>query len=197
MKTHPIQCKCGGIRGQLDCAGTSTRVICYCTDCRAFANFLGRPSEVLDEYGGTEIIQVALARLTLSQGEDHLAAVRLSDKGMIRWYAACCKTPLGNTMANHKVGFIGLIHSSLARSQMDEDFGSSIALLNTSTALDDKKPKQRGLLGVIARFLFIVLTARITGRYKDSPLFDSTGSPKAKPSVLTPQELLSLKRDRL
>lgn len=193
MKMHPIQCKCGTLRGQLDCAGTSNRVICYCTDCRAFAKFLGRSGDILDEQGGTEIVQVAQPRLTLLQGADRLAAVRLSEKGMVRWYAACCKTPLGNTMASAKVGFIGMIHSSLERSQMDKDFGSSIALLNTANALGDMKPKQSGLIGVIARVFLIVITTRISGRYRKSQLFESSGSPKVQSRVLTPQELESLK----
>lgn len=192
MTTHPIQCRCGALRGQLDCSGTSSRVICYCPDCRAFANFLGRPNEILDEQGGTEIVQVAQPRLTLLEGTDHLAAVRLTDKGMIRWYASCCNTPLGNTLANPKVGFIGLIHLSLDHPHMDGDFGSSTALLNTSAALGDTKPRQRGLLRAVVRFLGIVLSTRIKGRYRNSPLFDGSGAPRTPPRILTQEELEAL-----
>lgn len=192
-KMHPIQCKCGTIRGRLEGTGVHNRLICYCTDCRAFARFLDQSADVLDGQGGTEIVQVAQSRLHFSQGADRIAAVRLSEKGMIRWYASCCKTPIGNTMADSKVPFIGLIHSSLDRAQMNRDFGTTIARLNTGTALGDTKPLQRGLLGVMARFTWIVVTTRISGRYRNSPLFNDSGSPRVVPSILTPQELVRLK----
>lgn len=192
-KMHPIQCKCGAVRGHLEGAGVSSRLICYCTDCRAFARFLGRAADVLDVQGGTEIVQVALPRLRFSQGLDQVAAVRLGEKGAIRWYASCCKTPIGNTMADPKIAFVGLIHSSLDRARMNEDFRTTIALVNTGSALGDPKPRQRGLPGVVARFIWIVLATRISGRYKSSQLFNNSGSPKVVPTVLTPRELARLK----
>jgi len=183
MKMHAIQCKCGTLRGQLEVKGVHNRLICYCKDCRAFAHFLGKADEVLDKQGGTEIVQVAQPRLHFSQGEDQLAAVRLSETGMLRWYAACCNSPIGNTMADHKVSFIGLIHAALDRSRMDQDFGTNIALLNTDSALGDPKPVQRGLPGVIARFIWILATTRISGRYKKSELFSAAGEPRVNPVV--------------
>lgn len=190
---HPIQCKCGAIRGQLEGAGTHNRIICYCTDCRAFARFLGRAPDVLDEQGGTEILQVAQSRLRFLEGEEHLAAIRLSDKGLVRWYASCCKTPIGNTMTNPKISFIGLIHTCLDRAQINEDFGANIAVVNADTALGTPKPKQRGLLGVIARFIWIVLTDRISGEYQKSPLFNASGLPCVDPKILPSEEVTRLK----
>lgn len=190
---HRIQCECGTVSGQLSGKGTSNRVVCYCTDCRAFAHFLGRPSEVLDAQGGTEIVQVAQPRLTFSQGKEHLAAVRLSEKGLVRWYAACCKTPIGNTLLNPKVPFIGLIHSSLDRSRMDADFGKSVAKVNTDTAAGEPKPKPNGIFVSILRFLWIVLSTRISGRYRKSELFNESGAPIVRPTVLTAEELRQLK----
>lgn len=193
MKNHPVQCLCGSVRGQIEGTGTSSRVICYCTDCRAFAHFLGQGSEVLDAQGGTEIVQIAQPRLHIAQGAEHLACVRLSPNGMLRWYAACCKAPLGNTMADPKIGFIGMIHSSLDQSRIDQDFGTSIARLNTAAAIGEKKPVQNGLFGVIARFIWLVFSTRFSGRYKNSELFDSAGAPIAPATILTPEELARLK----
>ena len=190
---HRIRCKCGTVSGQLSGKGTSNRVVCYCTDCRAFSHFLGRPSEVLDAQGGTEIVQVAQPRLTFSQGKEHLAAVRLSEKGLVRWYAACCKTPIGNTLFNPKVPFIGLIHSSLDRSRMDADFGKSVSKVNTDTATGEPKPKPNGLFISILRFLWIVLSTRISGRHRKSELFNEFGAPIVRPTVLTAEELRQLK----
>jgi hypothetical protein len=181
---HQIQCKCGTIRGQLDSTGISSRVVCYCADCQAFAEFLGKSNEVLDVHGGTEIVQVAQPCLSFSQGQAHLAAVQLSEKGMVRWYAACCNTPIGNTLINPKVSFIGVIHSCLDRAKMDRDFGKNVAEVNTNAAIGEPKPKQRGILGVMLRFIGIVLTTRIGGRYRKSPLFNESGAPIVRPRVL-------------
>ena len=190
---HPIQCKCGAVRGQLEGAGIHNRLRCYCTDCRAFAHCLGKAPDVLDNQGGTEIVQVEQSRLHFLQGEDCLAAVRLSDKGMVRWYASCCGTPIGNTMDNPKIPFIGLVHTCLDRTRMNEDFGSHVAVLNTDTALGEPKPKQRGLLGVGARFMWMIATSLITGKYKKTPLFNASGLPRVVPKTLSAEELASLK----
>ncbi len=190
---HPIQCKCGTVRGQVAGLGTHSRIICYCTDCRAFAGFVGQAPAVLDQQGGTEIVQIAQSRLRFLQGEACLAAVRLSEHGMLRWYASCCGTPIGNTMANAKVSFIGLIHSCLSAERINDDFGSKVALVNTDSALGKPQPKQRGLFGVIARFIWIVVTSRIGGAYRKSPLFDVSGLPKVAPKILSTEELARLK----
>ena len=112
---------------------------------------------------------------------------------MIRWYATCCGTPIGNTMASRKAAFIGLIHSCLDRQQMDKDFGADVAVLNTDTALGQTKPKQRGLLGILVRFIWIVVTNRVTGQYRKSPLFNSSGLPRVTPKILRADELDKLK----
>ncbi len=190
---HRIQCKCGNIRGHIHGKGISNRVKCYCSDCQAFARFLDCSGEVLDAHGGTEIVQVAQARLVFSQGLDHLAAVRLSPKGLVRWYAACCKTPIGNTLANPKISFIGLIHSSLDHSMIDADFGKSVAIVNVDSATGEPKPRRRGMLGTIIRFLGIVLSSRIGKRFRESQLFNEAGEPIVCPTVLTAEEVKDLK----
>lgn len=190
---HKIQCQCGALSGHVRGAGTCSRVVCYCADCQAFAKFLGRAGDILDAQGGTEIVQLAQPRVVFSQGKEHLAAVRLSDQGMIRWYAACCNTPLGNTLPDPKVSFIGLIHSVLNRAKMAEDFGKNIAIVNVDSAIGEPKPKQKGLPGMIVRFLWIILSMRIGGKYRNSPLFTESGEPVVSPVILSGEELNNLK----
>ena len=55
---HPLQCRCGTIKAVIHNAEASNRGVCYCKDCQAFAHFLGRPTEILDERGGTEVAQI-------------------------------------------------------------------------------------------------------------------------------------------
>ncbi len=190
---HQLTCKCGAVQGRVLSGAPSNRVRCYCTDCQAFGRFFGPAAQVLDAQGGTELVQVCQSRLRLDRGFEHLASIRLTDKGMIRWYAQCCQTPIGNTMTDPKMSFIGLIHTFMDVSALDRDFGPSIATFNTGKAIGDPKPKQRGLVGTILRFARIVLVSRILGRYKKSPLYTSTGTPVAAPRTLTADELQRLK----
>lgn len=192
---HKIQCKCGALHGRIEGKGVCNRVVCYCGDCRAFARYLGAADEVLDAHGGTEIIQVAQPRVVFLQGKEHLSAMRLSEKGLIRWYAACCHTPIGNTLSNPKISFIGLVHSFLEHSKLDEDFGKDIAIVNVSSASGDPKPKQKGLFGTILRFIWIVLPMRISGQYRGTPFFDAQGKAIVEPTVLTAEERKALKAE--
>lgn len=193
IRMHRIQCSCGAVSGQLKGNGTSNRVVCYCSDCRAFAYFLGRAGEVLNAQGGTEIVQVAQPRLVFSQGKEHLAAVRLSEKGLIRWYTACCNTPIGNTLSTPRVPFIGLVHSALDRSRMDDDFGKSVANVNTGSATGGSQPKSNGLFVSVLKFFWIVLSTHISGQHRKSELFSESGAPIVRPMVLTAEELSRVK----
>ncbi|SEQ81765.1 hypothetical protein SAMN03080615_02869 [Amphritea atlantica] len=192
---HRIQCKCGALQGHIQGSGTCSRVVCYCADCRAFTKFLGCSDEVLDAQGGSEIVQVVQPRVVFSQGQEHLAVVRLSEKGLLRWYADCCKTPIGNTLANPKVSFIGLIRPLLDQSMIEKDFGSSVAVVNVESAIGEPKPMKKGLFGVILRFIWMVLPMRISGQYRRSQLFTESGEPVVTPKVLTAEERKALKAD--
>ena len=189
---HQIQCKCGALRGHVQGAGVNNRILCYCSDCQAFANFLGSSAETLNPQGGTEIVQLAQSRLRFTQGKEHLALLKLSDKGLLRWYASCCNTPIGNTLGNPKLSFIGLIHCALDHSKMDADFGEHIAVAKVDTAIGEPKPKQRGLAGIVGRFLAIILTDRIGSKYKQSPLFNDAGQAIVQARVLTADERKNL-----
>lgn len=191
---HPIRCACGTVQGSVLAGAPSNRVRCYCSDCRAFGRFFGANSNVLDSRGGTEIVQVAQCRVHITQGLDQLAAIRLSEKGMIRWYARCCSTPVGNTMSNPKWSFIGLVHTCLASEGMDQDFGAKVGAVNTRSAIGDPKPKQRGVLRAIAMFAQIVMSARFNRRYRRTQFFTSSGAPITTPSVLQAAEVEKLKR---
>lgn len=190
---HLVKCKCGALHGHVLPGAPNSRVRCYCTDCQAFGRYFGKEAKVLDAQGGTEIVQVCQSRLCFDGGLEHLTAIRLTDKGMIRWYASCCLTPIGNTMPDRKMSFIGLIHSCLDKSSIDKDFGTGIASFSTSEAIGEPKPQQRGVFGTILRFMRLVFMSRMLGRYKKSPLFDAVGVPIVEPRILSSDELARLK----
>src|SRR5687768_4861211 len=102
-----LRCRCGTVRGVAHGVepGAINHCFCYCDDCQAFAHFLGRADDVLDAWGGTEITQMSQARLAFVSGTDSIAAMRLTEKGLMRWYASCCNTPIGNTLATGAMPF--------------------------------------------------------------------------------------------
>ena len=194
QRMHRLICKCGSVSGQVREGTPSNHLRCYCSDCQAFGRFFGPDAGVLDRKGGTEIVQVSQSRVQIERGLDQLACMRLSPKGLLRWYARCCNTPIGNTLANPSVSVIGLIHTCLDAAILERNFGLSTADVNTDAAIGPGKPTQHGLLSTIGKVLVMVLTDRITGRYRKSPFFSEAGKPVVEPRVLSSDEVALVKR---
>jgi hypothetical protein len=194
---HPIRCKCGTLHGFVKVDLNSSRGICYCKDCQLFAHFLGNSAEVLDEHGGTEIVPTTPKNVRFTQGIESLASMRLSDKGLMRWYAKCCNTPIGNTPANYKVAYVGLVHSCLENDgvPLDQSFGISRMRVNTQSARGNVKLKQQGIFGAVTKFAAMLLRERFNGGYKLTPFFHvDSGAPIVVPYVLSKQEWQVLRR---
>ena len=189
--SYPLQCRCGTVKGVVADTRRANHAVCYCRDCQAFAHFLGRAEEILDERGGSDIVQVLPKKVTFSQGIDKLACIRLTDKGLLRWYASCCRTPIGNTLATPKLSFVGLVHNCLkgGGASLSDAFGPVRVWVNTKSAHGEPKPKTRGLGATGAWFFGTVLPARFNGDYRTTPFFHvSTGVPIVTPRVLSAEE---------
>src|ERR1700735_2640325 len=186
---HPLQCRCGTIRGLVSDPQSANRAVCYCRDCQAFARVLGRESETLDAQGGSDIVQTLPKNVTFTQGVDALACIRLTQKGMIRWYAGCCKTPIGNTLENHKISFVGLLHNCLETPErpLPNSFGAVRTYANTHGAIGEPKPKSKGIGATVGWLLKTILRARFNGDYKRTPFFID-GRPIATPRVISSAE---------
>lgn len=188
-----LGCGCGKLRGVVSGVSPARgcRVVCYCDDCQAFARFLGRPG-VLDEWGGTDLFQVAPSSLTVEGDLSALACVRLSNRGMHRWYCGECKTPLGNTLGP-RVPFVGLIHSFCDHDApgqgRDDVLGPPIGHVKTQFATKAVPPERReAALRALGRAARLLSTWWLTGAGAPSPFFDSEGRPRAVPRVLTAEE---------
>jgi hypothetical protein len=191
----PLRCECGTLAGVALGVAPSTgcRVVCYCNDCQAFARFLARPG-ITDEWGGTDIFQIAPARVRLTAGADALSCVRLSEKGMHRWYCGECKTPVGNTLSPG-IPFVGLIHSFMDHRadgrERDTALGKPLGYVQTKFAVGDLSSRPQGTLPlrVIARSVRLLGTAWLSGAGSPSAFFDDrTHLPRATPRVLRPDE---------
>ena len=197
-----IRCTCGVLRGTLhEVSGDhGNRVICYCDDCQSFAHFLGTAHEILDAHGGTEVFQVSPVRIELTSGLEHLACMSLRPGGLIRWYADCCRTPIGNTLATRQVPFVGVIHSCAPVPSLDELFGPVRARIQARFAKGDRArldAHDRAPVSVILRFTWRILGARLRGDHARSPFFDAkTGALVRTPRVLTAEELRAVEAER-
>ncbi len=191
MTNLPLKCRCGEVTGcATDVSPTSgNRVICCCCDCQAFAVYLGREEDVLDESGGTELFQMSQSQVTIQHGQDKLQSMRLSDKGLLRWYTSCCNTPVGTTM-NAKMPFVGVVHSFIDVPNRDAVLGPVKAVVQTQYAKGvPHYPKHfpKFPLGVTLGIVGKLLLWKLQGKQKPSVFFGDDGRPVSKPIIASDQ----------
>jgi hypothetical protein len=192
-----FHCRCGEVRGRVKNASprTTNHMVCYCDDCQAYLHHLGR-SDLLDAHGGTDIVQVAPASVSFDRGADRIAGIRLTPRGLYRWYASCCKTPVGNTLGP-AFPFVGIVAQAFDGEgrRADDVFGKSLgsSLDKHATA---KLPEGAPRFGPrrIARVVGLLLGWKLRGQAWPHPYFDrATRKPSRPVSVLSPAEREALR----
>ena len=206
MNDLAIRCTCGTLTGRATglSRASCNRLVCHCDDCQSFAHFLGRADEILDANGGTEVVQVTPPMVAFSAGAPGLACVRLKPKGLFRWYAECCNTPVANTPPRDGIPFVSLIHSCLDAAAppggLEEVLGPVRARLHgryatgdrTGLDIHDKAPVSL-LFSVAGR----LLRSRLRGEHLRSPFFDPvTHRAVRKPRTLSAEELQAVEEAR-
>jgi hypothetical protein len=186
---HPIRCRCGKLQARLAQPARGIRAICYCRDCRAYAHFLGPPDGMLDERGGTAVVVVHPRTVTFLDGVEHLACMSLSPRGTLRWFARCCRTPVGNTPRDVRIAYLGLVHDCLEQggAPLDASFGPVAMQVNRQSAIGGD-PGGTSTVAVAlagARLAASLGWARVSGGYRDNPFFDASGKPRIAPEVVT------------
>ncbi|MCB1332424.1 MAG: hypothetical protein KDK26_01965 [Roseivivax sp.] len=182
-----LGCRCGAVRLTVSAPGGSagTRVMCYCKDCQTSARHL-RAVDMLDSAGGSDIYQTTPDRLTLRAGQDQLRIQRLSPKGLLRWYAGCCDTPLFNTLPRLGLPFVGVLIPPVQAEQATPLIGPVVCRSFTASATPGRgAPAQdsgmaRAGLGIVTR----MIAAAVSGRARHSPLRAADGGPIAPVTVL-------------
>jgi hypothetical protein len=151
---------------------TVNRVGCYCDDCQAFAHWLGR-ADLLDAQGRSDIVQVAPATFAFAQGQDRVRGVRLSPKGLYRWYASCCNTPVGNTLSP-AIPFVGILAAAFDQEvpRADAAFGPPTGAIMGKFAIGEAPPGTTGIqLPLLLRVVARVLDWRLRGKVWPHPFF--------------------------
>lgn len=184
--TVAMRCECGNVRGEVDLARAYTRGTCYCRDCQAYAWFLERP-DMVDACGGTDIVPMSPAGVRVTAGLEHVACMSLSDKGILRWYAACCRSALGNTPRDPKIAYVGMVSGCLdaAPATVDAALGprDRVVLNAKSATCAVRATPLAFLLGGFNIFRHIAMGR--FGRRPPSPFFDAEGRPLREADVLT------------
>lgn len=187
---HPLRCACGTVSGSVAVAAARGRAICYCRDCQSYAYALGAADAVLDADGGSDVVPTLQETVRIERGHDAIACLSLSERGLLRWYAQCCTTPLGNTPRDRRLSYLGLLHTCLARSraELDAVFGAARMRVNTQWAKTPVAGTPFTAVAMVARLAPSLVRARFSGSFRQSPFFDGEGRPIARVRVLSATE---------
>lgn len=189
----PFGCTCGCITGSVRgvTQRNARRLSCLCDDCQTYAQFLGRGAEILDVFGGTDLSYATPSQVRLEHGHEQLACVRLRAKGLLRWYARCCNTPLLHTTSSPRIAFVGIPHLALhpadAAPRRDRDLGPLRVRLQARFAKAAPPPgAHEGVpFARLAASRARILWDSLCLRHAPSPVFDPAGDPIALPLVLS------------
>jgi hypothetical protein len=193
--SHSLRCHCGTVQGEVDTAHAAGRAVCYCKDCQAYARFLGLPEAMLDRAGGTEIIATVPRDVRFTAGADQIACMSLSEQGLLRWYARCCRTAIGNTPRDPKISYVGLVRACLSGDEaaLTQAFGPCRIALNTKSARGDVASTPVAMVFAVLRIMRNMIGSRIGGKYRQNPFFEAgSAEPVVAPRILTVEERRAL-----
>jgi hypothetical protein len=185
MAMVALSCMCKEVEAELRDAtpGTTNHLVCYCRDCRAFLRFVGK-SEWLTPGGGVALVHVAAGTVSFKKGFERLEGIRLSDKGLFRYFTSCCKTPFGVTMSEGMplVAFSTRTVESLAPFCPPSPCYGKSAEPGAPVGIPSLVTPAFGL-----KMVRLLATWKLTGKGRPHPYFQNGASiPKVR--VLTPEE---------
>jgi len=181
----PFSCDCGQVHGTISdvAPNKGNHLLCYCTSCQTAANVLGY-SGTLDQYGGTGVFQTVPSKVTFAAGKDNLACLRLSPKGMLRWYASCCDAPLF-TMPD--AAWFPLAGLNMARiKSTDRPAVGDIVGVHAPDGAQNVPSSLRGygVRRAMLRMVWRAIKARLSGD-RGQPFFSDKGAVSVVPRVLS------------
>lgn len=186
-----IQCECGKFRAELTQFPKATpgRLKCYCEDCQTFLHYIHR-DDLLDANGGSEVIPAYPADIKIIAGKDFVKCMRLSPKGMFRFYTTCCNTPIANTdPVRPWAGIHRRMYTVKDPNRLDKELGpvkASVMGKHAHGTLPPGVPQTFDFKGMITVMPFI-LKGKLLGKSKHSPFFEN-GESIVVPKILTLDE---------
>ena len=140
---------------------------------------------MLDARGGSDLYQVMPHQVTVLDGGDNFAAIRITDKGPARWYATCCNTPMANTWTSPKVPF-----ATMTAVQFDDR--ESLGAIQTQAfrrhALGYAEKEGGGVWALYLSFARRLFVTFVSGNWRKTPFFDGDGTPRGDIRLLSDDE---------
>lgn len=202
--THSLEfsCDCGAFRAELTNISprTTSRIVCYCTDCQGFVHYLGKQETGLDAQGGSDICHALPENYHIKQGRENLQALQFKPTRVLRWYADCCQSMVAATLSSRALPFLGLPLNGFDASTLHDRFGPPRAYRYRHRAHGDQNaiPIGKSAPHVIAPIFSRLIGAVLRGNTKSNPFFDAqTGAPIAAPHKLTKSAYEALEADVL
>ncbi|WP_407333465.1 DUF6151 family protein [Enterovibrio sp. 27052020O] len=186
MTDLSLRCECGALQGTLKNVSpkTGNHLVCYCDDCQGFANRLGNGDKWLDEWGGTELFQLAPAQVEIHQGAEQLRCMRMTSKGIYRFYTACCHSPIANTISR-KMPFAGIPTSAIHGEGRDAAFGpvKFYVMGKFAKGTPPTSPSPKFSFSSLVTVMSFMLKNKIKGTNIPTPFFDEQGRSVVKPDA--------------
>ena len=186
VKSFTQSCRCGDVnlRIAVPRRAAGTRITCFCADCQTAAHLHQDGEDMLNAAGGTDIWQTTPDRITITDGIENLEVLRLSPKGLFRWHAACCGTPLLNTLPNLKLPFSGIVLRQSALTEAQEVFGAVTCVAGAADAIPETAdaPTNRGFAKAGWAVVRRMVAAWLRGAR--SPLKGAGGAPVSPVRVI-------------
>src|SRR5262249_21727063 len=109
--------------------------------------------------------------LEFTEGADQVRCMRLSPKGNHRWYAECCRTPLGNTIP--WIPYVGVVRSAFESPSADDasTFGK-VLVSNVGSAVGGPPPGVGLTFRGVAHVTRLLASWAMRGLGHPTPLFD-------------------------
>jgi hypothetical protein len=164
--------------------GAGAGLACYCKHCRAYAHHLSM-SEILDEAGGCTLYQTTPEHVHVTEGASHMACLQMTPQGPFRWYAGCCGTPFANTASRMGVPFVGVL---TAFAKTEAALPPIAARVHGDGATGPLPGRKGSTAGAVFGILKRAVGARLRGAHTQTPFFEPSGAPVAKPHVLSHEE---------
>jgi hypothetical protein len=153
---------------------------------------------VMNEHGGTDVYQVPPAHVHITEGADQIRCLRLTPRprALYRFHAACCKTPLGNSLP--RFPFVGVICAALdiesTGRTRDELLGRPLGHIMGKYAIGGKPAHVSNIMppGLVFSAGRRYLAWWLRDLARPSPFFDPSGGTLCEQVVLTSEERAAL-----
>jgi hypothetical protein len=132
---------------------------------------------------GVNLLQTTPDMISIDQGAEFLGLMRLSPRGLFRWYATCCDAPLFNTLRVRGAPFAGIQTNRLANPA-----AAGPVRVRGYVPGPDGKLRHQGAARMTWGIFSRMGSAWISGRWRKTPFFDASGTPMAEARILSKSE---------